>query len=202
MKLRNLLYVFLIPALTLSLVACDDDEEVDTSIIGTWDFEKIDGPYVNSSHPALTEAVSQSIKTKYVDPWFEKRTGYIAQYNFTRDSIFRMSFCTQWSVDEREYSLSTGSYTFENDTVRFCITYPKYEPLDTVAVGIRPQNGVFKLPITNISYVYEGKITKRDYNNYCFWYPEIMKPLANLTNEEIEKLEVHKVDVYMVYRRR
>ena len=202
MQLKNLFYLFLIPALTISLVACDSDDDIDTSIIGTWDLEKIDGPYVSSSHPALAEAVSQIIKEKYVDPWFERRTGYIAQYNFTEDSIFRMAFCTQWSADEREYSLYTGSYTFRNDTVQYCITYPKSESLDTLHLGIHPQNGIFKLPITNISYVHEGKISKRNYENYCFWYPEIMKPLANLTNEEIEKLEVYKVDVYMVYRRR
>lgn len=202
MKLKNLFYFFLIPALTISLVACDSDDEVDTSIIGTWDLEKIDGPYVSSSHPALTQAVSQSIKDKLIDPWFKRRTGYIAQYNFTQDSIFRMSFCLQLSVDEREYSLYTGLYTFKNDTVRYCITYPKPESLDTAAIAIRPQNGVFRFSFDYLTDVYVKKLSKRDYENYCIMYPEIMKPLANLTDEEIGKLEVYKAEAYMMYKRR
>lgn len=64
MKLKDLLFLFLISILSLSFSSCDDDDE---SIEGSWEYRGVYGVEVSTSHPALTRAIEWDLEDYATD---------------------------------------------------------------------------------------------------------------------------------------
>ena len=124
MKLKNLLYLFLIPALTLSMVACDDDDDNNSEYPKTIDTKELlingrsitqayfvtptrDSVYVINSDEELL-----ALRNPYI-MWPE--IPYFSNVDYTTQSVLLICGDTNGVVPEPEKGkyIQTGEQTFE-----------------------------------------------------------------------------------------
>lgn len=182
MKLKNLLYLFLIPAMALSLTSCDDDEkDENTSIIGTWKFERIESTSVKSNNDLLTAA----LKKFYSD---EDLAGHIRV--FEKDSLYR--FTEGDEIDD----VRKRPYTYENEKLTTFSQDPEDQWSETVGFKISGKIGYETESQLEEYSDKEGKLYSWTISTLERNHPEV---LADLTESEIDGLRITEFTVTKKY---
>lgn len=219
MKLRNLFYFFLIPALTLALVACDDDDDNNNSvdIVGTWTFEKFIEPNARTSNQALTEAIKQHIQDSVINGT-QRGNLFVESRIFNANGTFEEHgfVIMHKNPDEPINFEYEGKYTINGGAVLIdCASaWHFHSGIKTSGNSdvkndespfnrIYPVNGVYteRLYCHDLYINDDSKLNKEMFDKLLADYPETMKPLANLTDEDIQKLEVYDAYVEMIYKK-
>lgn len=172
MKLKNLLYLFLIPAMALSLTSCDDDDDIE----GTWKYEGVEGVAVKTSDDSLTVAITKYLMDTGKDSEhtlvFDEKTMTIA-YGKEVDGTYNYSF------KDNKLTISWGTYS---NTISFRVS-------GNTAILTESSLGEF---IDDE----DGEIDEWEIGYLMQRYPET---LAHLEDIDLQTLKITEASVYKKY---
>lgn len=172
MKLKNLLYLFLIPALALSFTSCDDDDD---DITGTWKYEGVEKYSVKTNDDSLTVAIQR----------------YMEDYDIAGDSDHKLVFDDKTlNIYYGEEIDQTYDYKFKDGQLT---TY--YKNMSATS-NFNVSGNTALLTDDYLSYFYEDGIDEYEIEMMMHLYPET---LEHLEDADWTKLKVTEVIAYQKY---